>query len=101
VANDALVDVDTVRYSVPHRLVRDTVDVVVGEREVRIYRGTELVARHERSFEPHARVTDPSHFDGLWRRPAAPTQPEAPLSALEAMGRSLSDYAAVIGEVAS
>lgn len=101
VANDALVDVDTVRYSVPHRLVRDTVDVVVGEREVRIYRGTELVARYERSFEPHARVTDPSHFDGLWRRPAAPTQPEAPLSAPEAMGRSLSDYAAVIGEVVS
>ncbi|KYF96108.1 hypothetical protein BE20_04450 [Sorangium cellulosum] len=80
----------------------DTVEVVVGEREVRTYRGTELVAWHERSFEPHSRVADPRHFDGLWRRPAAATTPpEAPLSALEAMGRSLSDYAAVIGEVAS
>ena len=27
VANDALVDVDTVRYSVPHRLVRESVEV--------------------------------------------------------------------------
>jgi hypothetical protein len=30
-ANDALVDVDTVRYSVPHRLVRTDVEVLVGE----------------------------------------------------------------------
>ena len=32
VALDAFVDVDTVRYSVPHRLVRDHVDVVVDEQ---------------------------------------------------------------------
>jgi hypothetical protein len=35
VAHDALVDIDTVRYSVPHRLVRDHVDVVVDEQVVR------------------------------------------------------------------
>lgn len=101
VAHDALVDVDTVRYSVPHRLVRDTVEVVVGEREVRIFRGTELVAQHERSVEPYARVIDAKHYDGLWRRPAAPPHAEAPPSPLEAMGRSLTDYAAAIGEVVS
>ena len=32
VANDALVNVDTVRYSVPHRLVRESVEVQVGEQ---------------------------------------------------------------------
>lgn len=101
VAHDALVDVDTVRYSVPHKLVRDTVEVVVGEREVRIFRGNELVARHERSVEPYARVIDPRHYDGLWRKPAAPTHAEAPPSPLEAMGRSLTDYADAIGEVVS
>jgi transposase len=99
VAHDALVDVNTVRYSVPHKLVRETVEVVVGEREVRIFRGNELVARHERSVEPYARIIDPRHYDGLWRKPAAQTHAEAPPSPLEAMGRRLADYAVAIGEV--
>jgi transposase len=95
VALDALVDVETVRYSVPHRLVRDHVEVLLGDTEVRIFHGTEVVAGHERSFEPHARVIDPRHFDGLWRRPQAEVVPLA--EPLAAMGRSLADYAAVVG----
>jgi hypothetical protein len=46
-----------VRYSVPHRLVRDHVDVVVDEQAVRIFHGTLLVATHARSSEPFARVS--------------------------------------------
>jgi transposase len=95
VALDALVDVETVRYSVPHRLVRDHVEVLVAETEVRIFHGTDLVAVHERSFEPYARVIDPRHFDGLWRRPQAEVVPIA--APLAAMGRSLADYAAAVG----
>ena len=68
---------------------------------MRIYRGNELVARHERSVEPYARAIDPRHYDGLWRRPAAQTHAEAPPRPLEAMGRSLTDYPAAIGEVVS
>jgi len=101
VANDALVDVDTVRYSVPHRLVREAVEVALGEREVRIYRGAELVARHERSFEPYTRIIDKAHYAGLWRTPSAPVVSASPPSPLEAMGRRLSDYAAVLEEVPS
>jgi hypothetical protein len=52
VAHDALVDVDTVRYSVPHLLVRDVVEVVVGAQTVRILHGARLVATHARSCEP-------------------------------------------------
>jgi transposase len=99
VAHDALVDVDTVRYSVPHRLVRDNVEVALGEREVRIYHGRELVARHERSFEPHARVIDKAHYEGLWRTRPAPIASVPSQSPLEALGRSLADYAAVLQEV--
>src|SRR5688572_19140631 len=33
VANDAFIDIDTVRYSVPHRLVRDYVEVVIEEQQ--------------------------------------------------------------------
>lgn len=99
VANDSLVDVDTVRYSVPHRLVRDRVAVLVGEHEVRIFHGEALVARHRRSFEPHAIVRDPSHYDGLWRQPK--TEPSPAVSPLADLGRSLDVYADVIAQRAS
>jgi transposase len=97
VANDALVDVDTVRYSVPHRLVRTDVEVLVGEGEVRIYSGADLVATHARTVEPHTSVIDFAHYRGLWREP--PQLPAAePPRALEALGRSLADYeAALVG----
>jgi transposase len=99
VAHDALVDVDTVRYSVPHRLVRDHVEVVVRDHDVRIFHGTDLVAMHARSFEPHARVVDPAHYAGLWRTPAErEVEPaiEIESGALAHLGRSLADYAAAI-----
>ena len=97
VANDALVDVDTVRYSVPHRLVRSGVEVLVGESEVRIYSGAELVATHARTIEPHTSVIDFAHYRGLWRAPPQLPAAESP-RALESLGRSLADYeAAVLG----
>jgi transposase len=92
VAPDAFVDVETVRYSVPPRLIRDHVDVVVEEQTVRIVHGTTVVATHVRSREPYARVVDATHFAGLWR-PAATTPPAGQLQAL---GRDLRDYAALI-----
>lgn len=95
VAIDCFVDVDTVRYSVPHTLVRRAVEVLVGETEVVIFDGSQVVARHRRSNEPHARIIDPRHFDGLWRRADAASHETTPLPP----GRSLADYAAVIGGV--
>lgn len=94
VANDALVDVDTVRYSVPHRLVRESVEVQVGEAEVSIFHAGKLVATHARGKEPHGRVVDPAHWEGLWRPRAV--QPTGEQSKLAVLGRSLEDYAAVV-----
>jgi transposase len=93
VAHDAFVDVDTVRYSVPHRLIRDHVEVVVEDQTVRILHGTTVVATHARSHEPFARVSDPAHFAGLWRPAAIPVPTN---SALAALGRTLADYDAII-----
>lgn len=93
VANDAFVDVDTVRYSVPFRLVRDRVEVWVDAEAVRVLHGGVQVALHERSFEPHARVVDPEHHRGLWRRAGEHFEPDEQLAKL---GRSLADYAAVV-----
>jgi transposase len=89
VAHDAFVDVDAVRYSVPHRLVRDYVEVVVEEQTVRIFHGTTVVATHARSLEPFERIVDPGHFVGLWRPMTAPVAATASLAAL---GRDLADY---------
>jgi transposase len=99
VANDARIDIDTVRYSVPHRLVRDHVEALVTATEVRVFHGQDLVAVHARSSEPHAHVIDPAHFEGLWKR--TPVENVVPISQpLAALGRTLDDYAAVIGGAA-
>jgi transposase len=92
VALDAFVDVDTIRYSVPHRLVRDHVEVIVEDHHVRIFHGTELVATHARSTEPFARVVDVAHYAGLWRSVPG----DAPTPGLAVLGRDLADYAAVV-----
>ncbi len=92
VANDALVAVDGVFYSVPHRLARERVDVALGDDRVRIFRGGVLVADHARSIEPRARVVDPAHWEGLWRKHDSPLAPQAspvPTS----LARNLSVYA--------
>ena len=91
VALDAFVDVDTVRYSVPHRLVRDYVDVVVHDERVEIRHGTALVATHARSTEPFARVIDPAHSAGLWRATVS-----SPTASLAGLGRDLGDYAVAV-----
>jgi transposase len=89
VASDCFVDVDTIRYSVPHRFVRQTVEVLVGDREVLIFDGNEVIARHPRQAEPHQRVVDPRHFDGLYRQPDTTNVPTP-----ATFGRSLEVYAA-------
>jgi transposase len=92
VALDAFVDVDTIRYSVPHRLVRDHVEVVVEDHRVRVFHGTELVATHARSSEPFARVVDVAHYAGLWRAGLD----RGTTRGLALLGRDLADYAAVV-----
>lgn len=96
VANDSLVAVDTVRYSVPHRFIRERVEVAIGEHEVRVFHGADVIATHRRSFEPHGLVVDSKHYAGLWRVPQQDVAPTAH-EGLAAYGRSLDDYAAAIG----
>jgi hypothetical protein len=94
VANDAFIDIDTVRYSVPHGLVRDRVEVWVTAIDVRVLYGGVQVAVHARSLEPHTKVVDPAHHAGLWRRPE--DRRDVAGERLEELGRSLADYAAVV-----
>jgi transposase len=92
VSADCFVDIDTIRYSVPHRHVRETVEVVVGLQEVEVWlRGT-CIARHARSLEPQAWVRDPAHFEGLYRSESPPSAPPPP----GPLARPLSVYSAVV-----
>jgi hypothetical protein len=63
---------------------------------VRIFHGETLVATHVRAFEPHAIVRDAAHFEGLWRPVTTPLAEDAPK--LVDLGRSLDEYAAVLGQ---
>jgi hypothetical protein len=92
VASDCFVDVDTIRYSVPHRLVKQHVEVLVGDSEVIVFDGAEVVARHPRHFEPHQRVEDRAHLDGLYR-----ATDDAVTSGPAPMSRGLNAYADAIG----
>jgi transposase len=104
VANDALVNVDTVRYSVPHRHIGETVEVMVGEAQVQIYAGQMRIANHARCSEPHSRVSDMRHYDGLLHASKAVSCDPAEAApagdggddSLTSMGRSLQDYALVV-----
>jgi hypothetical protein len=93
VAADAFVDVETVRYSVPHALIREHVEVALEVDRVRIFHGTTVVATHARCREPYRRVLDPAHVAGLWRVAPLATGP----STLAPFGRSLDEYAARVG----
>jgi hypothetical protein len=75
-------------------------DILVGEQEVQIFLGKDLIARHARSSEPHSKVTDPAHYKGLWHPQKTPVQEPSPIGGLAVYGRSLADYeAALLPEV--
>jgi transposase len=104
VSTDCFVDVNTVRYSVPHRFIREVVDVVVGLETVEVYRRGERIARHGRSDQPHGVVRDPAHFAGLYRSvgvgeaAATVSVPSISIALPAAAGfaRPLSEYALLV-----
>ncbi len=52
-------------YSVPHTCVRRTLTVLATEETVRIFDGTEPVARHARSFDRGRTIEDRTHVERL------------------------------------
>lgn len=104
VATDCLVSLDTNRYSVPWRLVGETVAVSVEQHEVRIFHRGELVARHPMCVGRHTLVRDPEHYRGLGRADeqctrTKPAEVEGgslwPLPVVDVEVRDLSVYEAI------
>lgn len=72
--------------------MKRSVDVLVGDHDVVIFHDSVEVARHTRHHEPHQRISDPRHFEGIFRQ-----RDDAAVVASSPIGRSLADYAAAIG----
>lgn len=65
VHTDACIELDTNRYSVPWRLIGETVTVVVSERQVRILYAGKLVACHVQSLSRRSTTIDRRHLVGI------------------------------------
>ena len=93
---DCAIDLDTNSYSVPWRLVGETVSVVVLAGRVVVRHAGEVVADHPVCEGRRQRVTDRAHFVGvagagpIREAPIAPSPPPALL-------RPLAEYEAVAG----
>ena len=65
VHTDACIELDTNRYSVPWRLIGETVTVVVSERQVRVLYAGQEVASHAQSALRRVSVIERSHLAGI------------------------------------
>jgi hypothetical protein len=73
VQSDCTIELDTNAYSVPWRLIGETVEVVVGGGRVSIRHRGDEVAAHSETAGRHQRVLDPAHLVGIGRpEPSAP-----------------------------
>ena len=62
---DCVIDVDSNAYSVPWRLIGESVRVVITGDQLRISHAGREVAVHQRRTGRFQRVVDPFHFDGV------------------------------------
>ena len=90
-------------YSVPWRLLGETVRVVQQGAPLTIHHAGAVVATHALAHGTRVRRVDPAHLSGIStrRRPHTDLAPPAELprpSATASLLRPLSEYAAVIGE---
>jgi transposase len=94
VQNDCVVEIDANAYSVPWRLIGESVRVEIADNRVQIYHAGERVAAHEQMTGRRRRRVDPKHFAGVAGAAGKIIMPAAPPAALL---RPLEEYAEVAG----
>lgn len=92
---DCAVELDTNAYSVPWRLIGESVQVSVSAGRVRIHHAGRLVAEHAEVVGRRQRVVEPSHLVGIIGFSRAAAMPDDPAS--PDLLRALSEYEAVAG----
>lgn len=103
VRSDCSIELDTNAYSVPWRLIGESVQVMVNGGRVRIVHAGQVVAEHAESGGRHQRVTAGEHFVGVagaegpvCRRAPESEVDEAPAPASDLL-RPLAEYEQVAG----
>jgi transposase len=98
---DCAVEIDGNAYSVPWRLIGETVRATIMDGIVCIYHGSQQVAVHQACAGRRQRSVNPAHFDGLaGLRPSYPRPSDLPSSTVQlppALLRSLGEYEALLG----
>jgi transposase len=101
VGSDCTVEIDANAYSVPWRLIGDSVLVTVTDTAVRIHHAGREVALHATLSGRRQRAIDPAHYAGVaganGRDAAAPPRPPAPAAAPASLVRDLGEYEALLG----
>ena len=97
---DCAVEIDGNAYSVPWRLIGETVRATITDGIVRIYHGSQEIAMHSTCAGRRQRIVDPTHYAGLagFRPSGAPS--DLAVCAAESQPpllRPLSDYEALLG----
>ena len=93
---DGCVEVDTNHYSVPWRLIGETVTVRIVDDRLRVTRAGSEVAQHPVSTGRRQRVLDPAHLAGVVGAPGG-ASPAATAPPPPALLRPLAEYEAVAG----
>jgi len=97
VHTDCAIELDSNAYSVPWRLIGETVRVELAGGRVIIRHDGREVAVHPELAGRRQRVVDPAHYAGLTQpRPVAPVETPAPVPAAELL-RPLADYERLLG----
>jgi hypothetical protein len=65
VQSDCCVEIDTNHYSVPWRLIGESVRVLVTAETVRVHHAGREVAVHERRIGRRERAREAAHFEGV------------------------------------
>lgn len=98
---DCAVEIDGNAYSVPWRLIGETVRATITDGMVRIYHGSQEVAVHATCAGRRQRAIDPAHFQGVAGFRASCAQPGAlavsAASLPAGLRRSLTEYEALLG----
>ncbi len=96
---DCAVEVDTNSYSVPWRLIGESVLVSVNAGRVRIHHAGRLVAEHAEITGRHERIVERSHLAGIIGLPrtTVPMPPDDPAPPPPELLRCLSEYEAIAG----
>jgi transposase len=97
---DCAVEVDGNAYSVPWRLIGESVQVAVAGDMLRVSHAGHVVAIHTREPGRHRRIIDRRHFDGIAgveeRARPSPTMPAPVAAAAAQLLRPLAEYQALV-----